>query len=70
MLRLAGEHAVNRKAAKEMNKTVEDALATAETAGYRIDVLQGPPAASEAIAAQDPATETQAPERKKSQTAL
>jgi len=41
LLRLAGEAAPSRAAAAEMSKTIEEALATAESAGYRIDILLG-----------------------------
>ncbi|MGD0730001.1 MAG: alpha-amylase family glycosyl hydrolase [Terracidiphilus sp.] len=41
LLRLAGETKFDRKAAEEMSRTVEEALATAEAADYRIDALLG-----------------------------
>ena len=41
LLRLAGEVTLNRAAAEAMSRTVEEALATAEAAGYRIDALLG-----------------------------
>ncbi len=41
LLRLAGEEVVNRKAVGEISKTVAEALAAAEAAGYRIDLLLG-----------------------------
>jgi glycosidase len=41
LLRLAGEAAPSRAAVEEMSKTVSEALATAESAGYRIDILLG-----------------------------
>jgi len=41
LLRLAGESAPSRAAVEEMSKTVSEALATAESAGYRIDILLG-----------------------------
>jgi glycosidase len=41
LLRLAGEAAPSRAAVEEMSKTVEEALATAEAAGYRVDRLLG-----------------------------
>jgi hypothetical protein len=47
LLRLSGEAAFNCKAAEEMSKTVEEALATAEAAGYRFDALLGRPAEAE-----------------------
>ena len=41
LLRLAGEKAPSRADVEELSKTVEEALATAEAARYRIDVLLG-----------------------------
>jgi len=41
LLRLAGESAPSRAAVEELSKTVAAALASAEAAGYRIDVLLG-----------------------------
>jgi glycosidase len=61
LLRLAGEPALDRAAVEKVSKTVEEALATAEAAGYRIDALLGPsvePEAGEPSApeAESPAT--------------
>jgi glycosidase len=42
LLRLAGEPALDRAAVEKMSKTIEEALASAEAAGYRIDALLGP----------------------------
>jgi hypothetical protein len=47
LLRLAGEPAPSRAAVRELSRTVEEALATAEAAGYRIDALLGSVAAPE-----------------------
>ena len=41
LLRLAGEPAPSRAAVLQMSRTVEEALETAEAAGYRIDALLG-----------------------------
>jgi glycosidase len=41
LIRLGGEVAPNRGVVNEMSRTVAEALATAEAAGYRIDVLLG-----------------------------
>ncbi len=41
LLRLAGESAPSRAVVEQMSKTVEEALETAEAAGYRIDALLG-----------------------------
>jgi hypothetical protein len=41
LLRLAGEKTPSRAAVAEMSRTVEEALETAEAAGYRIDALLG-----------------------------
>ena len=45
LLRLAGETNPSRNEVKELSKTVEEALATAESAKYRIDELLGASAA-------------------------
>jgi glycosidase len=53
LLRLAGEPALDRAAAEKMSKIIEEALATAEAAEYRIDALLEPavePEADEAAA--------------------
>ena len=47
LLRLAGETApsqaaANRAAVRTMSKTIDDALAAAEAAGYRVDLLRNP----------------------------
>ena len=42
LVRLAGEPAPSRAAVMELGKTIEEALATAEAAHYRIDELLGP----------------------------
>ena len=70
ILQLAREQAVNRKAAKEMSETVEEALNKAEAAGYRINALRGPSAGPEAAVEQKPVNETQVAEREKPQTIL
>ncbi len=44
LLRLAGEAAPSRATAKKLNRNIEDAMATAEAAGYRVDLLLGPTA--------------------------
>jgi hypothetical protein len=41
LLRLASEPAPDRAAIEAMGRTVEEALASAEAAGYRIDALLG-----------------------------
>jgi glycosidase len=58
LLGLAGEAAPSRAAAAEMSKTIEEALATAEAAGYRIDILLG----GEAEAVETPESESEAVE--------
>ena len=68
ILRLAGEQAVNHKAAKEMSETVEEALNKAEAAGYRINAIQGPSTGSRASTDWEPVTESQAAEKEKPQT--
>ncbi len=47
LLRLAGEASPSRAAVEELSKTVEEALATAEAATYRIDALLGSTAGPE-----------------------
>jgi hypothetical protein len=42
LLRLAGESLPSRAEVEEMSKTIEEALASAESAGYRVDLLLGP----------------------------
>jgi glycosidase len=42
LLRLAGEATLSRIALEQLRETVVEALATAEAAGYRIDLLLGP----------------------------
>jgi len=49
LLRLAGEPAPGRAAAESMSRTIEDALETAEAAGYRVDLLLGPAANGSAV---------------------
>jgi glycosidase len=44
LLRVAGEAVPSRVAVERMSRTVEEAIATAEAAGYRIDELLGTPA--------------------------
>jgi glycosidase len=60
LLRLAGETAPNKTAVQEMGRTVEEALATAEAAGYRIDALLGTSAEPSADEADEPEAESQA----------
>ncbi len=63
LLRLAGEPAPSRAAVEELSKTVAHALASAETAGYRIDTLLGPLAAAEGNeTGESPASESETAE--------
>jgi glycosidase len=48
LLRLAGQTAPSRDAVEEVSRTIEEALATAEAADYRIDALLGPVVGAEA----------------------
>jgi glycosidase len=64
LLRLAGETAPNKTAVEEMSRTVEEALATAEAAGYRLDTLLGTSEESDADEADEPEAEFQALESK------
>jgi glycosidase len=59
LLRLAGEAKFNRQAVEEMSRTVEEALASAEAAGYRIDALLGASAAPDS--SQPPEEEDESP---------
>jgi hypothetical protein len=68
LLRLAGEPALNRAAAEKMSKTIEDALASAEAAGYRIDALLGPAVEAEAAETVAPEAESQTLEPDEPQT--
>ena len=67
LLRVAGEAVPKRASVEEMSKTVDEALATAEAAGYRVDTLPGPvnEAAVEEEATTDRETE---PAREEKQT--
>jgi hypothetical protein len=62
LLRLAGEAAPSRTAVEEMSRTVEEALATAEAAGYRVDLLLGPATAEAAGAGPGSEAESEAAE--------
>ena len=59
LLGLGGEVAPSRAAVEEMSKTVEEALATAEAAGYRIDALLGGPSGSDGGQPTEPEAERQ-----------
>jgi hypothetical protein len=59
LLRLAGEPTPAAKAVRQMSKMVEEALATAEAANYRIDILLAPPVATEVEEALEPDVEPQ-----------
>jgi hypothetical protein len=59
LLRLAGEAAPSRVAVEEMSKTVSEALATAESAGYRIDILLGEAKPQFTCDASEPEVESQ-----------
>jgi hypothetical protein len=62
LLKLAGAPVLDRSAIKEMGKIVDEALASAEAAGYRIDALLSPPAQPEEAEAAEPELETQSVE--------
>ena len=66
LLRLAGEIAPSRTAVEEMSRTVEEALATAKAAGYRIDALLGQESAPEA--GDEPAVEAESQVLEEEQT--
>jgi len=64
LLRLAGEVSPSRAAVEEMSKTVSEALVTAESAGYRIDILLGqtkPQFTDEAPELEEPPVEPESP---------
>ena len=61
LLRLAGEPAPSRAAVEELSKTVDEALVTAEVAGYRIDAFFSPPAASVSDQVESPVLEDNSP---------
>jgi len=63
LLRLAGEPVLDRAAIKEMARKVDDALASAEKASYRIDALLGP--AVEAVVVEVAKTKVQAVKNKR-----
>jgi len=60
LLRLAGQTAPSRAAIEEVSRTIDEALATAEAAGYRIDALLSP--AAGAASAQEAEGQTIEPE--------
>ncbi|MGB8260973.1 MAG: alpha-amylase family glycosyl hydrolase [Terracidiphilus sp.] len=65
LLRLAGELAPSRKAVERLGHTIDEALATAAAAGYRVDLLSGSaqPEAEEQVTAEAPAeTPAEAPQ--------
>jgi glycosidase len=70
LLRLAGKPIVNRNAVEEMSKNIDETMATAEAAGYRIDALPGPSAVRDTAVAREPAAESQTAEQEKAQTIL
>jgi len=55
LLRLAGEAAPSRSAVQAMSRTVEEALATAEAASYRVDLLLAPAVAE--VEVEEPSAE-------------
>jgi hypothetical protein len=61
LLCFAGEPAPSSAAVKELSKTVANALASAEAAGYRVDTLLGPLATSK-TGESDERDESPAPE--------
>jgi hypothetical protein len=70
LLRLAGEKTFNRKAVEEMSKTIDEALTTAEAAGYRVDALLGASAGPDAGPTVGPEVKSQSKEPKQAQTIL
>jgi glycosidase len=68
LLRLAGDAAPSRAAVVEMSKTVEEALATAEAADYRIDALLGASVGPDAGQAEEAEAESQALEPEAQET--
>ncbi|MGD0903325.1 MAG: alpha-amylase family glycosyl hydrolase [Terracidiphilus sp.] len=64
LLRLAGQAAPSRAAVEEMSKTVEEALAKAEAAGYRIDDLLSTAAGAEPASAPAPMPRARRSKRK------
>ena len=65
LLRIAGELAPAREAVAELSKTVEEALATAESSGYRVDTLLGAAAAESAPEDESQPREQEEPQAKK-----
>ena len=63
LLRLAGEPVLDRAAIAEMGRFVDEALASAEAAGYRIDALLGPSAETPADEAPASASEPPLPDQ-------
>ncbi len=56
LLRMGGETAPSRAAVAEMSKTLQEALATAEAAGYRVDLLLGTDAEETLVSDVEPGT--------------
>ena len=61
LLRLAAEPAPSRAAVEELSKTVDEALVTAEVAGYRIDAFFSPASASLSGEVESPVLEDNSP---------
>ena len=70
LLRLAGQTAPSRDAVEEVSRTIEEALATAEAADYRIDALLSPAAGSEGGSVAAPEAEGETIESEEPQTEL
>jgi hypothetical protein len=70
LLRLAGEALPSPMAVAAVSRAIEDSLATAEAAGYRVDRLSGAPVAEAASDAADSASEPVAESAPKPEVAL
>ncbi|MGA3069995.1 MAG: alpha-amylase family glycosyl hydrolase [Terracidiphilus sp.] len=70
LLSLAGQTAPSRDAVEEVSRTIEEALATAEAAGYRIDALLSPTVGAEAGSVAAPEAEGQTIEPEEPQDEL
>jgi hypothetical protein len=64
LLRLAGQAAPSRAAVEQVSRTVEEALATAEAVGYRIDALLSTAAGAESASAPAPKPSARGSKRK------
>jgi hypothetical protein len=66
LIQEAGQTIPSRTVIEKMSRTIEEALATAEAAGYRIDTLLVPEAVQEVFVAPKPAADRRRWDRRRS----